>query len=101
MMTRGNDFNCPDCDERLQQERGCFNNGIIPTYYFEKILYRCPFKVITKMSWEYLRAYNLYQKSILPNGKGWLEESDKLINALMVIENEMALLNEALMKKKS
>lgn len=62
--------------------------------------YRCPLKQITAISWEYINAFSLYHKSILPNGVGFLNESKKYLDAMMVIENEKSRINEDEMQKK-
>ncbi len=54
----------------------------------EKVM-QCPLSSIKSESLEFLNAYNLYRIGILPNGKGWLEESKKFLQAMKVIDNTM------------
>ncbi len=44
--------------------------------------------VITPLSWEYIKAFSFYEKGRYPNGDLWRQESDKFIQAMMVLENE-------------
>jgi hypothetical protein len=46
-------------------------------------------KLITPVSLEYIRAYNFFEKSILPQGRGWVQESKKFLDAMIVLENEI------------
>ena len=81
-------FDCHECDEQLQKERGCYEKGIVPFLIGQERFYRCPLKVITPLSWEYIQAFNFYQKSILPNGNYWGYESQKFLDAMIVLDNE-------------
>ena len=95
VTTVSKDFNCHNCDEVLKRERGCEEKGIVPFHYDNEVIFRCPIKLITPLSWEYLKAFNFYQKSILPNGNNWMNESNKFLEAMMIIENEQnRLINE-------
>lgn len=62
---------------------------MVPFYIEDEKYFRCPLKLITPVSWEYMRAFSLYQKGILPNAQGWLNESQKFIDAMVIIENEI------------
>ena len=44
--------------------------------------------IITPLSWEYVKAFGFYEKGYLPNGSGWNNESNKLVQAVSVLENE-------------
>jgi hypothetical protein len=94
------DFDCHECDEILKKERGCYEKGIIGFRVNNKREFRCPKKLITPKSWEYLRAYALYEKGLLPNGKGWMEESEKFLDAMAVIGNQKNKIEMEQMKKK-
>ena len=100
LADNGKDYNCQQCDDRLRKERGCEDKGIVPFWIEEKPYYRCPLKLITPLSYEYIKAFNFYQKSILPQGRGWLEENDKFLEAMVVIDNAQARLSEERIKKK-
>jgi hypothetical protein len=82
------EFNCRECDDILKKERGCETDGIVPFYINEERYFKCPIKLITPLSWEYLRAFSFYKNNILPHGRGWLEESQKFLDAMIILENE-------------
>lgn len=44
--------------------------------------------MITDISYEYIKHYSFYEKGILPNGNGLNNESNKYIQAMMVLKNE-------------
>lgn len=101
VLASAKELNCRECDDKLKEERGCEKEGILPFYYREERLFRCPIKLITKASWEYIAAFPLYQKGILPNSEVWREESDKFLEAMAVIENtQNKISNEMMMRKK-
>ena len=52
------------------------------------MVFRCPLTFITDFSWTMIKTYGFYEKGFLPNGKGWGEETNKFIQAMMVLENE-------------
>jgi hypothetical protein len=80
-------FDCHECDEQLQKERGCIEKGIVPFYIEDERYFRCPLKLITQISWEYIQAFNFYQKNLLPNGR-WPDESQKFLDAMVLLDNE-------------
>jgi hypothetical protein len=93
-------FDCHECDERLQKERGCVEPGILPFYIEDDTpLYRCPLSLITEITWDYVRAYALYQKNLLPNGQAWINESQKYLDAMTVLENEVKRIEGEQVKK--
>ena len=93
-------LNCHSCDDILKKERGCTEKGIVPFYIGEEKYFRCPLKLITSISWEYIVAFDLYQKGILPNGNAWLNESQKYLDTMVVLENEVKKRELEQIKKK-
>jgi hypothetical protein len=83
------DFDCQSCDDVLKRERGCEGRGILPFYIDNERIFRCPLKLITKISMEYIQAYAFFDRSILPNGKGWNQESHKFMQAMTIIGNQI------------
>jgi len=49
----------------------------------------CPFKIVTRQSANFLRAFNFYRQGYLPNQGGWIEQSAKMLDAFEVIEKEL------------
>lgn len=94
------DLDCQNCDTVLQRERGCQAKGTVPFYIDGKPYFRCPVKLVTPLSWEYVRAFTLYSKSILPNAKGWIEESEKFLSAMTLIGVELAKQEQAKVRRK-
>ena len=88
MFTQGDSYNCPECDDRLKEERGCKKKGIMPCHCYLGTIYRCPITIITPLSWEYIKAYKFYEKNLLPNHVAWGEESNKYLQAMMLLNNE-------------
>ncbi len=59
----------------------------------------CPFKQVTNLSANFLRAYNFYKSGFLPNAGSWLEQSAKFIEAVEAIENELEEIKEEQLRK--
>lgn len=53
-----------------------------------KYVYKTPVDLIDSLCWEYIKAHGLYDKGFLPNGDGWLKESHKFIQAMMLLDSE-------------
>jgi hypothetical protein len=92
-------FNCRACDDVLKKERGCTEKGIIPFELDGERVFRCPIKLVSAMSWQYVEAHGFYRKSILPNGQGYLRESKKYIEAMQVLDGEYARIEREEMEK--
>lgn len=92
-------FNCRECDETLRKERGCTENGIMPFDVGGERTFRCPLKLVTEMTWLYVEAYTFYKKSLLPNGSSYLRETQKYIEAMMVLDGEYARIEAEQMEK--
>lgn len=51
--------------------------------------YRCPLKLVPNWVWDFTKAYTLYKNGILPHANGWLNESDRFLQGMAIIENEI------------
>lgn len=76
-----------------QQKRlyGC--NGGTSTFTFEMGRYKvvgCPYRQIRPLAYAYIRAFNRFDKGLLPNRGGWLEQPAKFNDAVDIIQREMA-----------
>lgn len=98
MISEGK-LDCHDCDDKLKEERGHDKDGIVPFWVDDKPIFRCPLTLITPLSWEYIKAFNFFEKSMLPNGNGWQNESNKFIQAMMILENEFEKARKEKLKK--
>lgn len=92
-------MDCQTCDDVLKKERGCAGKSLAPHYIGDETYWRCPLKIISGISYEYIRAYAFYKKGIMPNGGGWVSESDKFLSAIAVIENEISHMEQEMLKK--
>ncbi len=88
ICTNDGKLDCHSCDDKLKEERGHDKDGIIPFFLEGKYIYRCPLMIISKLSWDYVKSFNLYDKGFLPNGLSWILEGNKYIQAMNVLENE-------------
>ena len=49
----------------------------------------CPFRIVTRQSANFLRAFNFYRQGYLPNSGGWINQSAKMLDAFDAIEKEL------------
>ena len=49
----------------------------------------CPFKIVTRQSANFLRAFQFYKQGYLPNSGSWVDQSAKMLDAFEVIEKEL------------
>jgi len=95
------DYDCQACDDRLKLERGCEQRGQVPSYLGDEPIYRCPLKLISPLSFEYVRAFAFYSKGWLPNDKSWQMETKKFLDAMIVIENTKIQIEQKQQDKKA
>lgn len=81
-------LDCRSCDDILKKERGHDEKGIIPFFVNKELTYRCPLMLITPLSWDYIKAFSFFEKGSYPNGNAWNKESNKYIQAMMLLQNE-------------
>lgn len=48
----------------------------------------CPFKIVTRQSADFIRAFNFYERGYLPNTGAWLDQPAKMLDAFEVIARE-------------
>jgi len=95
----GDKLDCRNCDDRLKQERGCSEAGDIGFWIGRQRVFRCPLSLISQLSYDYIKAYSFYEKGFMPNGGGWVEESNRYIQAMMIISNEYNKIYEKSIEK--
>jgi len=81
-------LDCRSCDDTLKKERGHDEKGIIPFFINGEITYRCPLMTVTPLSWEYIKAFSFFEKGCFPNGLAWNKESNKYLQAMILLQNE-------------
>lgn len=84
-------LDCRKCNDGEKIERGCVQDSPIRNCwtYGNEHTQRCPVKMTTKQSREYLDAYYLFKLGYLPNGQGWIGESKKFLDAMKIIDAEI------------
>lgn len=88
LATNEGKLDCHSCDDGMKSERGHYQDGSIPFLVDGKRIFRCPLTMITTLSYEYIRAFRFYEKGSYPNGVVWRKESNKYIQAMMILDNE-------------
>jgi len=48
---------------------------------------RCALSNIDRSIYDWIFAYNLYCKGVLPTNNGWLKQSNKYLDVMIFIEN--------------
>jgi len=86
------ELDCSMCDEKLREERGHDKDGIIPFMVDGERILRCPLTVITPLSWQYIKAFSFYDKGRYPNGLIYTHESEKYLQAMMILDIEFGKL---------
>lgn len=61
----------------------------------------CPFRIVTRQSANFIRAFNFYRLGYLPNSGSWLEQSAKMLDAFEVIERELQAIELEKIKKRN
>jgi hypothetical protein len=89
-------LDCRSCSEGQKIERGCEADSPVPGIWKldDWEFQRCPRKIISGVSLEYLTAYFFFGKGFLPNAGGWLDQPAKFVQAMIVVEREVARVRE-------
>jgi len=61
----------------------------------------CPFKIVTRQSADFIRAFNFYERGYLPNTGGWLDQPAKLLDAFEVIARELKKIEAEKLRKRN
>jgi len=61
----------------------------------------CPFKIVTRQSADFIRAFNFYELGFLPNAGGWLEQPAKMLDAFEVISKELKKMEAEKIRKRN
>lgn len=89
-------LDCKACNDNQKIERGCLEDSPIPDKWEagEHKFSRCPLKMIKQDSFWYIRAYNFMEKGVLPRAGGWLDQSNKYIEAMSCVIAEIGRINK-------
>ena len=90
-------LDCRRCSQTDKIEKGCDEDSPIPGVWKLKEweFQRCPLKLVTRKSLEYVLAYIYYSNGYLPNPGGWMEQPQKLLSALEIIERELEAIRQS------
>jgi hypothetical protein len=61
----------------------------------------CPYKIVTRESANFLRAFNFCERGFLPNPGGWMEQPAKMLDAFDVIEKELKKIETERLRKRN
>jgi len=95
-------LDCRKCSPEDKEEYGCeFDSPILGKWKLDDWEFqRCPVKIVTYQSFEYIRAYNFLQRFHgWPNPGTWQEQPLKLIEAIEIIEREVSRIEEMKMEE--
>jgi hypothetical protein len=92
-------LDCRKCSDQDKAELGCEEESIVPggviSITSENLNFtRCPLKIVTSVSLEYLRAYRYFSKGYLPDEGGWRDQSAKFLHAMDIIDSELGKIQE-------
>jgi len=90
------ELDCRTCSEGQKIERGCEEDSPIPAFgnSISGSLDDVQEVLVEKRSVEYLNAFFFFGKGYLPNAGGWLDQPAKFVQAMVVIEREVARVRE-------
>ena len=81
-------LDCQRCTDNLKEARGCIKKLSVPVFNLDGDDYfRCPLKIITKQTGEYVRFYNFFRDGYLPNAGGIMDQPGKFLDAMSIIES--------------
>lgn len=78
---------------------GCKDDASVEWQIRNWTFKRCPIKLITQETEQYIRAYNLLQLGGWPYSTGWLRNSHKFVEAVSIIDSEIKRLEWEKIKK--
>lgn len=88
-------LNCQECNEGLKRFRGCWEDVAETEFEFEgEILKRCPLQLITPTSKRFLRFYQFMEKGFLPNPGGILDQPNRFLEAMAVLNDTIAKIQD-------
>ena len=96
------ELDCAKCSENQKLFYGCEEDSVIPDKWQIKewVFQRCPIKLITQETQQYIQAYNLLQLGAWPYAQGWFRNSNKFVEAVSIIDSEIKRLEAKAMKQK-
>ena len=75
----------------MQQQRGCKEDAKGTVWDIEGTkVKRCPQTLVKAETYKFLQAYSWYSKGFLPLRGGMLNQTNRFLNAINIIGNEIA-----------
>ncbi len=89
-------LDCNACNEYQKEDRGCIKDSPIPGRWKvgTKEYNRCPVKLVNAESNIWINTYNFMEKGILPRYGGWLDQTNKFVSVMSLINSEIANINK-------
>ncbi len=85
----------------MKKSRGCEQEVLGNEFEFDgESLRRCPLRLVTKQSMDYIRFHNYMEKGFLPNDGSILNQPNKFLEANDVIDSALAKMDEEKRNKK-
>jgi len=87
-----NKLDCKTCSEGQKIDRGCEKDSSIPgRWEIEGTKYqRCPISLIDNNTYWYMKAHHFMKQGMLPKNVGWMNHSNKFIEAMTFISREVS-----------
>jgi hypothetical protein len=95
------ELDCKKCSPGQQAHYGCEQDSYIEDRWEIDGEYyqRCPAKLITEETRHFVHAYNLLQLGGWPYSGGWIMNSNKLVEAMSIIDSTRKRLEADQMRK--
>lgn len=96
------DLRCIKCSDGQKILNGCEEDSYEPERWKigEWTWQRCPVRLITKETVEYLKAYKFYKNGLLPITGGWMMQAQSFVEAIGIIETEVTRVEKQIEKSK-
>lgn len=93
-------LDCQSCTDSQKEVRGCIKKSSTPVFNLDgEDYFRCPLKIVTKRSIEYVRFYNFYREGYLPGKGGILDQPGKFIDVMEAIDGAIREMEKKTDKK--
>ena len=84
---QGLDISCQECTEVQKNWRGCYGEVQETEFVIDGIpLKRCPLKLMTPETIEYVHYFNFFEKGFLPNPGSILDQPNKYTEMIITIQ---------------
>jgi hypothetical protein len=89
------DLDCHKCNDGIKLINGCYEEVPSTNFEFEgEMLKRCPLKLVSNTSKRFLRFYQFMEKGFLPNPGGILDQPNRFLEAMSILNDTVAKVQE-------